>query len=93
MPRRSFDPGSRLPLMDAQRAVSLVRSRATQWKLDPKRIVEEGYDRLGSRYLDWTASHAPGVRQPAGPDVFPVPHRGRRRLMPHDDQAATEEPR
>ena len=48
--------------------------------LDPKRIVEEGYDQLGSRYLDWTASHEPGVREwfldevlqrlPAGADVL-----------------------
>ena len=22
--------------------------------MDPKRIVEEGYDELGPRYLDWT---------------------------------------
>ncbi len=25
--------------------------------------IEEGYDRLGSRYLEWTTSHGPGVRE------------------------------
>jgi SAM-dependent methyltransferase len=30
---------------------------------DPKRIVEDGYDRLDSRYRDWTTSHEPGVRE------------------------------
>jgi cyclopropane fatty-acyl-phospholipid synthase-like methyltransferase len=30
--------------------------------VDPKRIVELGYDQLGSRYLGWTTSQGPGVR-------------------------------
>jgi SAM-dependent methyltransferase len=48
--------------------------------MDPKRIVEQGYDRLGSRYWEWTKSQEPGVRQwfldevlqrlPAGADVL-----------------------
>jgi SAM-dependent methyltransferase len=48
--------------------------------VDPKRIVEQGYDQLGSRYLDWTTSAGPGVREwfldevlqrlPAGADVL-----------------------
>jgi SAM-dependent methyltransferase len=56
------------------------RPREGGHALDPKRIVEEGYDRLDSRYLDWTASHEPGVREwfldevlqrlPAGADVL-----------------------
>jgi SAM-dependent methyltransferase len=31
--------------------------------VDPKRIVEDGYDRLGFRYRDWTTSHERGVRE------------------------------
>lgn len=48
--------------------------------MDPKRIVEEGYDRLGSRYLEWTTSQGRGVREwfldevlqrlPSGADVL-----------------------
>jgi cyclopropane fatty-acyl-phospholipid synthase-like methyltransferase len=48
--------------------------------MDPKRIVEQGYDELGSRYLDWTTSQGPGVREwfldevlqrlPAGAEVL-----------------------
>src|SRR4051794_13116687 len=43
VPRRSFDPGSRLPLMDAQRAVSLVRRRAKEWDLDPGKMGFRGF--------------------------------------------------
>jgi cyclopropane fatty-acyl-phospholipid synthase-like methyltransferase len=30
--------------------------------VDPKRIVEQGYDRLGWRYREWVATNAPDVR-------------------------------
>lgn len=35
------------PLKDAQRAVSLVRSKATEWKLDPKKIGMVGFSAGG----------------------------------------------
>jgi acetyl esterase/lipase len=35
------------PLLDAQRAVSLVRSRATEWGIDPKRIGMVGFSAGG----------------------------------------------
>ncbi len=38
VPKRETDPDFKLPLMDAQRAVSLVRSRAAEWNIDPQRI-------------------------------------------------------
>lgn len=38
VPTRSFDPGNSLALMDAQRAISLVRSRAAEWGVNPARI-------------------------------------------------------
>lgn len=31
--------------------------------MDPKRMIEQGYDRLGSRYFEWTTSQGPGVRE------------------------------
>lgn len=30
--------------------------------MDPKRIVERGYDRLGWRYREWVTTNAPDVR-------------------------------
>lgn len=47
VPGRSFDAGHRLPLMDAQRAVSLVRSRAKEWDLDPAKIGFLGFSAGG----------------------------------------------
>lgn len=35
------------PLLDAQRAIRLVRSRATQWKLDPQRVGILGFSAGG----------------------------------------------
>jgi SAM-dependent methyltransferase len=31
--------------------------------MDPKRIVEEGYDRIGERYREWSATSGGGVRR------------------------------
>ena len=38
---------ARRPLQDAQRAVSLVRSKAGQWGIDPKRIGMVGFSAGG----------------------------------------------
>src|SRR5260370_41577876 len=50
VPRRSGelerDPASR-PLQDAQRAVRLVRSRAMEWGIDPKKIGIIGFSAGG----------------------------------------------
>jgi acetyl esterase/lipase len=43
------------PLQDAQRAVGLVRSRAAEWKIDPKRIGILGFSAGG--HLSATASN------------------------------------
>jgi acetyl esterase/lipase len=45
VPRRADHP--KAPLQDAQRAVSLVRSKATEWGLDPKRIGMLGFSAGG----------------------------------------------
>jgi acetyl esterase/lipase len=50
VPRRPDEPKSqpaRRPLQDAQRAVSLVRSRAAEWNIDPKRIGMIGFSAGG----------------------------------------------
>jgi acetyl esterase/lipase len=49
-PRRPGEPRTEAahgPLIDAQRAVSLVRSRAKEWKIDPRRIGMVGYSAGG----------------------------------------------
>ena len=50
VPRRADEPErepARRPLQDAQRAVSLVRSRAKEWGIDPKRIGMVGFSAGG----------------------------------------------
>lgn len=50
VPRRPGQPGDKPPvgpLQDAQRAMSLVRSRAKEWKLDPDRIGMLGFSAGG----------------------------------------------
>src|SRR5438552_5711781 len=50
VPRRPDEPKgepARRPLQDAQRAVSLVRSRAKEWGIDPKRIGMIGFSAGG----------------------------------------------
>ena len=52
-------------LMDAQRAVGLVRSRAREWKLDPNRVGILGFS-AGGHLAAW-ASAAPGDRRTYDP--------------------------
>ena len=47
VPRRPDDAEDKLPLQDAQRAVSLVRSRASAWGVDPARIGFLGFSAGG----------------------------------------------
>jgi len=50
VPRRPGQPvelPAPLPLLDAQRAVSLVRSRAAEWRIDPDRIGMVGFSAGG----------------------------------------------
>src|SRR5262245_38708810 len=50
VPRRPDEPKTepaRRPLQDAQRAVSLVRSKATEWAIDPQRIGIVGFSAGG----------------------------------------------
>jgi acetyl esterase/lipase len=47
VPGRPDEPRGQLPLMDAQRAISLVRSKAKEWNLDPSRIGMLGFSAGG----------------------------------------------
>jgi acetyl esterase/lipase len=47
VPTRAHDPGNRLALMDAERSVSLVRSRAKEWGVDPAKIGFLGFSAGG----------------------------------------------
>lgn len=48
IPRRSADlPAHHLPLMDAQRALGLLRSRAREWNLEPDKIGVIGFSAGG----------------------------------------------
>jgi acetyl esterase/lipase len=48
VPRRKDQPPHQAPLQDAQRALSLVRSKADAWGLDPKRIGILGFSAGGN---------------------------------------------
>jgi acetyl esterase/lipase len=47
VPRRKDQPPHLAPLMDAQRAMSIVRSRAKEWYIDPQRIGILGFSAGG----------------------------------------------
>lgn len=47
VPKREDDPTNKLPLKDAQRAMSLVRSKASDYGLDPARIGMLGFSAGG----------------------------------------------
>lgn len=47
VPRRPDDSEDKLPLQDAQRAISIVRSKALEWGLDPVRIGMVGFSAGG----------------------------------------------
>jgi acetyl esterase/lipase len=48
VPRREGRPAHEAPLQDAQRALNLLRSRASEWGIDPKRIGCLGYSAGGN---------------------------------------------
>ena len=59
VPRRPGQPKDEAPsvaLMDAQRAVSLVRSKAAEWGLDPRRVGMLGFS-AGGHLTAWTATN------------------------------------
>lgn len=47
VPRRKDLPKHQAPLQDAQRAMSMIRARATEWHIDPKRVGVLGFSAGG----------------------------------------------
>jgi acetyl esterase/lipase len=43
VPKRQYEEGHIAPLQDAQRALGLIRSRASEWGIDPKRVGVLGF--------------------------------------------------
>jgi acetyl esterase/lipase len=65
LPRgRSF-----VPLMDAQRAIRTVRSKAEEWKLDPKKIGIIGFS-AGGHLASTAATHFPEFGEPPAKNPF-----------------------
>jgi acetyl esterase/lipase len=67
VPRRPDEPKgvpARRPLQDAQRAVSLVRSNAGQWGIDPKRIGIGGFSAGGHLALATATSFEKRTYEP-----------------------------
>lgn len=56
VPRRKDRPKRQAPLQDAQRAMSLVRSHAKEWDIDPERIGILGFS-AGGELSAVTATH------------------------------------
>lgn len=66
-----------LPVQDAQRALGLVRHRAAEWKLDPKRVGLLGFSAGGNLagHAAWdrtprTYPQKPDLDDPRGPDFL-----------------------
>ena len=60
VPRREGTPKDQPPpqaLMDAQRALSLVRSKAADWGIDPKRLGVLGFSAGGHLATAWTSTN------------------------------------
>lgn len=67
VPRRPDDPKDGAPLgatQDAQRAMSLVRSKATELKIDPKRIGMLGFSAGGNLTAWLSTNHQKRVYEP-----------------------------
>jgi acetyl esterase/lipase len=67
VPRRPDEPKgepARRPLQDAQRAVSLVRSKAKEWGIDPKRIGMVGFSAGGHLALATATSFEKRTYEP-----------------------------
>jgi acetyl esterase/lipase len=67
VPRRPDEPRgepARRPLQDAQRAISLVRSKAREWGIDPKRIGMVGFSAGGHLALATATSFEKRSYQP-----------------------------
>lgn len=67
VPRRKGLEKHHAPLQDAQRALSMIRNRAEQWKIDPKRVGVLGFS-AGGHLAAMALSH-PKRTYPVDPKV------------------------
>jgi acetyl esterase/lipase len=74
VPTAGSDPNWLPPTQDAQRAISLVRSRAGEWKLDPRRIGILGFS-AGGKTAAMAAVHAEKRLYDAVDEIDERPHR------------------
>jgi len=58
-----------VPLEDAQRAIRTVRSKAEEWKLDPKKIGIIGFS-AGGHLASTAATHFPKFGEPPAKNLF-----------------------
>ena len=65
VPKRAGDDTHRLPLQDAQRALSLVRHRAAEWGIDPQRIGIMGFSAGGHLSAAASTNHDKRAYDPA----------------------------
>jgi acetyl esterase/lipase len=65
VPKRAGDDTHRLPLQDAQRALSLVRHRAAEWGIDPQRIGIMGFSAGGHLSAATSTNHDKRAYDPA----------------------------
>ncbi len=71
VPRRNGEPKGDPPvaaLQDAQRALRLVRSKASEWKLDDKKIGLMGFS-AGGHLAAWTSTNHSSLSYPAIDDI------------------------
>lgn len=64
LPDQGWADGRNAPLADAQRAMRLIRSRAAEWKIDPKRVGALGYSAGGHVCGELATRHRQKVYAP-----------------------------
>jgi acetyl esterase/lipase len=67
VPARKDRPRHEAPLQDAQRALSLIRHRASEWKLDPQRIGVLGFSAGGHLAATLSTNSAKRSYEPLDP--------------------------
>lgn len=64
LPGQGWADPRNVSLADAQRAMRLIRHRAAEWKIDPKRVAALGYSAGGHLCGDLATRHAAKVYEP-----------------------------
>ena len=63
VPRDPADPGHRIPLSDGQRALRLLRSKATELKIDANKIIVVGSSAGGQLAFNLAHNHGEAVHE------------------------------